>query len=384
LRLEIAEGRAGIDQLTREWHELTAALPNRNYVHLWEWQHAYLSTLAPSSNGLIYAAVYEKDRCQAIAPLEPRTFAAAGVSLTALALPTHDHVPYGDLVVHPDFLPRLSLSWLIRNLATHGPAFDVLMLDPVLADSAAAAILRANKPALGIAELAGSSDALATIPYETLLENLSKNFRGNLRKARNKLEKHGDRVRMVSATTPAELRAAFDGFLEVEASGWKGQAGTGTAIALDPALRAFYGRLIDELGPTGACAIHLLLLDGRPIAGQFATLSGDRCYLLKIGYDETHAALAPGNLLLERLLEKYQGHATVKYVDLVTDAGWHASWKPEARPLLRQLIFRPTTRGLLAWTALQGKPPLRKLRTGLRSGWRNVMAAMRGFPWSGF
>jgi CelD/BcsL family acetyltransferase involved in cellulose biosynthesis len=378
LRLEVLTGVAGIDRLAGDWQRLASALPARSYLHLPEWHRAFVSTLVPDPDTVCYAAVYEAGRCRAIVPLMRRPTVVAGIPLTALALPTHEHMSHTDLVIDPEFAGRLSLAWLTRQLAAQLPSFDVLELDPVLVDSGAEALIRAQRPALLLTEPSVHSDALPTTSYEALLENLSKNFKGNLRKARNKLEKCGARARMVSATTLEELGPAFESFLAVEASGWKGQEGT--AIGLDPALRSFYQQLVQRLGAAGTCAINLLVLDDKPIAAQFAIVGGDRYFLLKIGYDESQAALAPGNLLLEWLLKKYDGHPVLRHIDLVSDAAWHGSWKPEARSLQRHLLLRPTTRGLLAWTAWQGRPPLRRLRIGLRSGWRNVVAAVRGLP----
>ncbi len=379
LRLEVLTGVAGIDRLAGDWQRLTSALPTRSYLHLQEWHRAFLTTLVPDPESVSYAAIHEGGRCRAIVPLMRRPSVVAGIPLTALALPTHEHMSHTDLVIEPGFAGRLSLAWLARNLASSVPSFDVLELDPVMEDSGVEAVLRAGRPSLLVTEASRHSDALSTRSYDALLENVGRNFKGNLRKARNKLEKHGSRVRMVSATTPEELAPAFEHFLTVEASGWKGREGT--AIGQDAALRGFYSQLVQRLGGAGLCAIHLLMLDDQPIASQFAIIGGDRCYLLKIGYDEAHAPLAPGNLLLERLLKKYEGDPVIRYVDLVSDAAWHSSWKPEVRQLRRHLLFRPTPRGLLAWTALQGKPPLRRLRTGLRSRWRNVVATVRGLPW---
>src|SRR5690606_17756733 len=100
-----------------------------------------------------------------------------------------------------------------------------------------------------------------------LLDRLSKNFRGSLRKARNKLARlAGVEVRW--AREPAEIYPAFERFLEVEASGWKGDGGIGTAIQLDPTLRAFYGGLMQRLAQTGRARINLMMHGDRVMAGQ--------------------------------------------------------------------------------------------------------------------
>jgi hypothetical protein len=107
------------------------------------------------------------------------------------------------------------------------------------------------------------------------------------------------------------------------------------------------------------------MIDHQPAAAQFAIVSGQRCYLLKIAYDEAHASVAPGNLLLERVLQKYESHPAIKHVDLVSNAAWHTSWKPVVRDVHTHLLFRRSPRGLLAWSLLRGKGPMKRLRAAL-------------------
>ncbi|MFO1022381.1 MAG: GNAT family N-acetyltransferase [Planctomycetales bacterium] len=86
----------------------------------------------------------------------------------------------------------------------------------------------------------------------------------------------------------------------------------------DPIARKFYSDLIQQLGPSGQCAIFPMTVEGKAIAGQFALLDGNTCYLLKIGYDENYKHLSPGNMLLEQL-QRLQ-NSNIRQVNLIT--GW--------------------------------------------------------------
>ena len=372
----------GIDRLAASWADLSA-IAATSYVQLEAWHRARITALATGPEDMLFAAVYQEADCIAIVPLVRETLSIAGLPLRALSLPLHDHLPHADLLVRPGFTSKLSLSWLADALAEQQPAFDALVLDSVLEDAAAADLLRAEPPKLSVSEPIGISDALPTSGYDGRLQGLSRNFRGNLRKARNKITDLGEAARATFAHTPDDLGPAFQSFLAVEASGWKGGAGSGTAIALEPRLRAFYGQLVERLGPTGACGINLLWLHEKPIAAQLSITVGARCFLLKIGYDEAHSHLAPGNLLLEKLLLRLDQHPRIAYVDLVSDAPWHASWKPEIRQVFRHLVFRPTPRGLLGYAAWKSKPSVRLIRAELQSRWKDAAAAFKTFPWIG-
>ena len=368
LRFELFSGLTGLDRLEGDWTRLAAACPDLGYVQLWGWHRAFQENLSRNPGNALFGVFYDPAEPVAIFPLQRDVTTVAGISLQALALPRHEHMSYADVLVRPEYRGHALLAALERELVMRDEAHDVLVLGPALADSTASALLAADTRGLRFTQPCDQSDALRTLPYAEILQGLSKNFRGNLRKARNRLDKHGADVRVMAASTPTTLPQAFAHFLGLEASGWKGPAGTGTAIVLDPALRGFYTQLVERLGPTGALTIQVLMLGVKPIAAQFAITSGQRCYLLKIAYDEAQAALAPGNLLLERLLQKYEGHPHIQYVDLVSGAAWHSSWKPVVREVRRQLLFRRTTRGLLAWGLLRGKGPLRRLHRRVSDG----------------
>jgi CelD/BcsL family acetyltransferase involved in cellulose biosynthesis len=371
LRLELARGIDGLEKLAPDWARLLEQLPDPNYLQLPGWHRSFLDNLADDPARAVTCALYDGAAPVAIIPLYRSESRIGGIAVTALELPTHEHMHHGDLLVAPGWEGRVNLAALLPELATRGPSFDVLVLGPVLAGSSASAVCRASKPWLTAVEPGKRSDWLATGAYEPLLDRLSKNFKGNLRKARNKLEKTAD-VRVLWARTPEELGPAFERFLTVEASGWKGQAGTGTAIANDARLRGFYQGLVDRLGPAGQLEINVLLMGEVPIAAQLAVVVGRRYHLLKIGYDEAYGQLAPGNMLLERLLRRHENDRRISCVDLVSDAAWHDSWKPEMRPAERHLLFRPTTKGLLAWAALQGRQVLRPVRRRVVQRWNQL------------
>src|SRR5690606_3546190 len=110
----------------------------------------------------------------------------------------------------------------------------------------------------------------------------------------------GAEVRVARAG--AELERAFAAFLDIEASGWKGGEGTGTAIRLVPEALAFYGGLVATPPAGGALEVSLLVAGERALAGQLCLRVDGTVYLLKIGYDEAARDLVPGSVLQARNL----------------------------------------------------------------------------------
>ena len=368
LRLEVFEGLLGVKRLAQDWRALFDALSRPSYVQLWEWHHVSLENAA-SNREVYFGALYDSEGLVAILPLECKTERAlAGLNLRVGvrvagfpdAIGVFDH---GDILVHPRVRPRFDLISVIEKFRSRvSQPWEVTRLGPTLEDSTVSTLFLAS-PRRRIREVrfsdkVGFSNALEIENYEAFLGRLSKNFRGGLRKSRNKLAKL-EGIDVNWAYTREALEAAFPQFVRVEASGWKGTAGT--AIDFNPAARGFYAGLMRELTPSGRCRLNLLLHGNKAIAGQFGIAVGEHYYLLKIGYDESYRKEAPGNLLLEHLLQKLAADPSIRHIDLVTDQPWHSSWHPTRRQVLSHYVIHNLPIGLALLAGVNGKKLLQPL-----------------------
>jgi CelD/BcsL family acetyltransferase involved in cellulose biosynthesis len=164
-------------------------------------------------------------------------------------------------------------------------------------------------------------------------------------------------VEFITAGDTESLSSAFDEFVGVEASGWKGR--TGTAIRADRRLMGFYRSLIDGFMPIGGVRINLLRVDGQCIAGQFCLKVDRSLYSLKIGYREDFSRLSPGNMLLEHVLKREFATGDVDAVDLITGAPWQRHWRPQTRKLFTAYAFNRTVRGGMSFRISRAKEHLR-------------------------
>lgn len=164
-------------------------------------------------------------------------------------------------------------------------------------------------------------------------------------------------VEFVTAFDTETLSPAFDEFVDVEASGWKGRIGT--AIQADRRLMGFYRSLIDGFTPTGGVRINLLRVGGRCIAGQFCLKVDRSLYNLKIGYREDFSRLSPGNMLLEHVLKREFAAGDVDAVNLITGASWQRHWRPQTRKRFTAYAFNHTLRGGMSFRMSRGKAHLR-------------------------
>ena len=113
------------------------------------------------------------------------------------------------------------------------------------------------------------------------------------RRARRGLEREGGAVSSVDRLADPD---AVDRFLELEASGWKGAAGT--AIACDPATTAYFREICRRFGAAGRLEVRSLDVAGGPVAMEVALHAGDGVFHLKTAYDERYSKFNPGVLAL--------------------------------------------------------------------------------------
>ncbi len=348
-------GREGLARIEGDWDRVVRGIERPRFFHLYAWYWSYLDALESDDSAVHFFVVYRDGEPVLVFPLKSGVRVRQGLKLRFLESPRHAHVPRWDCIGAPRRETRGALRALLRYLtadrrsSAQQLAWDYVYMQQLLEDSCAAAWIECDRPPLILLEPAGKGDYIPTgSSYDQIEKNFSQNFRGALRKARNKL-RATEAVEFRSSRDRSTLSTFFNEFLDVESSGWKGMQGTGTAIKLSSDLTHFYRNLIDTLCPSGACEINLLRAQGRCIAGQFCLRVGDTYSVLKIGYDESQSRLAPGNMLMEWLLQRLVAEGEVKVLNLVTDAKWHESWKPGSDRVFNAYVFRRTVRGLLLW-----------------------------------
>ena len=180
-----------------------------------------------------------------------------------------------------------------------------------------------------VEEERGFGSYLQTVgSFEDYYQGLSKNFRGNLRKARNKLDQLRE-VKFVLRTPQEFALGDFWGFVDLEAAGWKGARGA--AIKYRQGWSDFYQDFTVGLARAGCLVWNCLQAEGRVIAAQIAVRTGSRLTVFKIAYDEDYARCAPGNLLWSRVLEEAFASDEIREVDALSDMSWHRDWKMAQR-----------------------------------------------------
>lgn len=141
-------------------------------------------------------------------------------------------------------------------------------------------------------------DAGSAPSIDAYLQRLSGKKRQSLRRKLRKLEGLGTVNHTVHVG--ADVGKAMDEFLVLEASGWKGRAGT--AMKLNAETQSLARDVLSN-ERFGLTRIEALRLDGRPVAMSIYVGTEKAAFLFKPTYDETYANLSPGQLLYLKTTE---------------------------------------------------------------------------------
>jgi CelD/BcsL family acetyltransferase involved in cellulose biosynthesis len=363
----VFRGRQGLLALEGAWRILEQQLPALRFIHCYGWCRSYMESMSGDGETVVFIAIYVGDVVTGILPLRQTHERRFGMRLRTWEILWPNDMGICDFVFEQSAENRANLRAALTVLRAHKEfQWDLLHLQDTLEDSCVRFSLQAAPPPRTLSILHHYSKYVpCNGDYEHVMARVSGHFRRNVRRQVKKLnELGGIEYRFVSA--PSELESAFNHFLTAEASSWKGEAGSASAIVLDKSKVAFYRNLMDEFAARGSCMINLILRDGQCIASQFGVLAGDTLYLLKIGYAEEYRNMGPGNVLLSELVRRCTADGKIKNISFITGASWNDNWSPVAIPVYDNLIFNATAKGIAAYLLESVKDRGRKIKHRLR------------------
>jgi CelD/BcsL family acetyltransferase involved in cellulose biosynthesis len=180
----------------------------------------------------------------------------------------------------PSSQPRVMM---LRNLQADGPVWDALQTlrhDGLISVQP----LEQWERAILDRSAAGSADAY-------IEQSLSSGSRKQLRRKRKALEEHGP-LSLLIHDKPDGISAAFDGFLDLEASGWKGR--NGTALRQKPDDARYVLGVLRAMAGVDRAFLAELRMGGNAIASGLFLRCGAEAFFWKTTYDEIFASQSPG------------------------------------------------------------------------------------------
>ena len=330
-----SRGRPGLERLETDWRRLYAAMPLRTSFLSYEACLAHVDHAMAAPEQLRCLALTDGRQVRAICLLEPDTTGALG---KARVLGKRQRVwkvlfqwtaRQANVLCPDDEAQRELVPALVAHLRRKPEGRQLLILGPTPASSTLWDGLRRLGRGGYHVDLRESVHLLdCSMPFDELRASLPGKFRGELNRAQHRLAELRD-VRFVTVTAASGFDAEFATFLEVEASGWKGESGARTAIRCNKPWLAFFRDLAANLrGDADYCEISALYAEGRCLASQFATRTGKTYSALRIGYDEAYRHVAPGQLMVEKTVERCCQDPGIEQFDMVSDAPWLRGWRP--------------------------------------------------------
>ena len=128
-------------------------------------------------------------------------------------------------------------------------------------------------------------------PNEYVSKHVSKSIKKTVRRLRRRLEEKGNVSIKLSSDIDDYLQLA-EQFLEIEASGWKGEEGT--ALASNESTQNFYLELITRASVKGNARFVSMKLDGKPIAMISDLQSNGQVFSYKTAYDDAFSDYSVG------------------------------------------------------------------------------------------
>lgn len=288
-----------LEPLGQAWDDLAARHPRPNPALTLEWFLSWWEAFADPRERFEVVTASDPGGLRLLAPLQFRTQRQWGRRWRLTGFPTNAHTPATAVLSDGPGASELLLDHLQRHAGLWEVArFDHLTLGP---GGSAEPLLDAVRR-LGWPHVVRPTRQAPVLDVEdgwdAYLASRSRSFRQSIRRKVRKAEEAGARVSIHVGSVPAAplVERAF----RVSEHSWAQRLGT--AISSTPTLRRFYAGLAERASARGWLSIAFLEHQGKDIAFELSLDYAGARYNLKMGFDEGHAALAPGVVLRHHVL----------------------------------------------------------------------------------
>jgi CelD/BcsL family acetyltransferase involved in cellulose biosynthesis len=278
--------QASFDSLEGEWDALLPADARPFDLHCW---YSAWWTAFGAQGEMAVCTVRREGRLVGVLPLWRR-----GREARALA---DGHSP----VFRPLAVDGEAMDALLTAVASH-PLSRVTLPGVPVDDPALAAMREQRGKMRWTIQPAYSSPIVDTSgDFDAWRAASKKRWGAPLERFRRKMDRDFS-AEFSIVEPPKDLERELDEGFAVEASGWKGEAGT--AILSTPETNAFYRAIASDFAARDELRLTRISLDGEVAAFDFCLLHGGRLYLLKTGFDERFRRLAPGLVMRLSIIER--------------------------------------------------------------------------------
>jgi len=208
--------------------------------------------------------------------------------------------------------------------------------------------------------------------WQEYLEARGRTRRSHWHKYERRMQRAGGQFESLKSWE--EIAPCIPEILGVEASGWKGEAGS--SIIQDLTTRSFYERMCQDLAKSGKLRLFLIRRDSQIIAFQLATLHAGILSGLKTSYLDGCAKESPGQVLQFWITHWAFSNEGVHTYDLLGPSSeYKLRFSTGVERLETLYVFASNTGGYIGWLRWSGLPRIRHLLRNLSGKSREAQEA---------
>lgn len=201
-----------------------------------------------------------------------------------------------------------------------------------------------------------------------------------LKELRRQLRRLGDDapVAFEDHRGEAEVTAALERFVALEALGWKGEQRS--ALQVNPNQSAFVRQLFSERAAKGLARILELRVGEAVVASGLVLVSGRQAWFYKIAYDEAYARCSPGVQLTIELTKRLIDDPDIDVVDSTAIANHPMIdhiWRERLKLSDWMVATKPGSASLLLAVASRAEHCRRRMRVVVRDLYIRVKGKVR-------
>src|SRR5215469_4033727 len=337
--IEVTSRRGNIDILDSvddDWRSLAVNAFDDQPFFRPEWIRAHLRAFAPTAHVLLVEVRCAGRLCLILPLLEERgTFSK--VPIRKLRAPVNVHGGRFDALRLSGAEGEASIQ-AVANYLLALDGWDLLQVCNTPQHSTIERIVGAMRSkSVRSLRTNDQPNPIVLVPDDNaLLEAMPPNtkLRSQLRRVREKLALRGP-LRFYRIEN--DDRAALERFYELEASGWKGRAGS--AILCNGS-KAFYDEMAQQAARNGYFSLFMLECGEELVAAHYSFTHRDRCYSPIVTYNEAFRQFAPGHLIIAHILA-YCASNGIRYFDITgQDQPWKMKWTSQTRGMHNYFLFK--------------------------------------------
>ncbi len=348
LTVKSYHGLSGFAEVQQSWQMIIGQIENYHFVQHPSWHYAIQKWLLPEQ--VSYVLIEDGRHPVALIPVIVQKHLVRSLGCHTVISPQHDHIALSDWVCSPEFdinsfnvmIPRIIKALGVKSWDKF--VFDSFFKSFLVGGLHKQLQYSVENPAGSYFSTYVAYKKTAWFDCSMKQHPVSVKMRRNIKRLKLQAEKLGN-VELQQVCDPDELPEAFNIFLNIESSGWKGVNGTSSAIKFDFLLRGFYSNLLGSNETGFKAEIYLLKIGGLTVAAQIVVSAGRNINILKTAYDKNYAKYSPGSILLNEMIDMSIINETIDSVNLVTDPEWAKRWHPNRSLVYKGCIYNNTTTG---------------------------------------